>query len=276
MGRFWRAAWVAGLVVSAAPGALAQNGGATSPCITADMKLAESNFDGAIVDLRACLSDASRPQLARAIAHAQLVMALKQTDRTDELVAELRSITSPPMSEWSQFSPPTLAMDKMRGNEIYAGITQPALLLELATVLANTGRIPEALQVINRSISVSRATNADMMADEAAGWFARGVLLRETGDGVGSAAAMMRAYVRGADHIDITRFLDLQSDEARAGLADLRKSMTEHLPKVAYRKAWQASLGETFNPSAPDIAASVKAVADVEAQEEALAGPIPF
>lgn len=276
MGRYWRVALAAGIALSAAPAGLAQNGGVSSPCITADIKLVESNFDGAIADLRACLSDATRPRLALAVAHAQLVLTLKQTDRTDELVAELRRITSPPVSEWSEFRPPTLAMDKMRAGDIYAGITQPALLLELATVLANTGQFPEALQVINQSIAVARATDADMMADEAAGWFARGVLLRETGDGAGSAAAMMRAYVRGADHIDIDRFLDLQSDEARAGLADLRASMTEHLPKVAYRKAWQASLGEAFNPAAPDITASVQAVADVEAQEEALSGPIPF
>lgn len=276
MGRYLRAALVAGVMLAAAPGSLAQDGGVNSPCIAADMKLAENNFDGAIADLRACLSDTTRPRLALAVAQAQLVMALKQTDRTDEFVAELRAITSSPVSEWSEFRPPTLAMDKMRAGDIYAGITQPALLLELATVLANTGRIPEALDAVNKSISVSRATNADMMADEAAGWFARGVLLREIGDGAGSAAAMMRAYVRGADHIDINRFLDLQSEEARAGLAELRASMTEHLPKVAYRRAWQASLGETFNPLAPDIAVSVKAVADVEAQEEVLAGPIPF
>lgn len=260
-----------------APAAFAQDGTEGELCLFGGISYNAVNYEEALRSLRGCFEDTSLPELDRAIGYAYFVRALEAAGRIDETIEHLRKITSPPWSRMDGFIPPTLAMQKLRSEDTYVGVSQPQLVIDLAVLLSQQGKADEALVEARRAIRVARTTRADVMAEEAAAWMTYAGLMQEKGDAKGMLVGMVRAYVRGSDHESLEEYVSQQSPEAQAQLKRLRATMTEQRPIMASRDAWAASLGKPFDPSTDaEGGAALLKVQQVEAEEAALVGPVEY
>lgn len=261
------------MMVIAAPAMAQTPDGGMNICLEGALAFSTAKYDEALPKLKACTTAGdSVPRFDRAIGFGNYVQLLKMQGKTEERIAGLRKLTAPPYSEWSEFVPPTLAMQKMRESEIYVGMSQAAIILELSAELFDSGKIDEALAENSRAIRVARATRADVMDVEAMAWFSRAVIEQAKGEGSGASVSLVRAYLRGYDHEAIDDILSTQSAATQAKLKGMRETVREHAPKVAYKDAWQASLGKPLDPKDPEIVASVEKLAQVTLDETAMLG----
>ncbi len=258
---------------TSAPPAAKPAGEEPNICIKGSVLFSEAKYEEALTSLRTCVPDTSLPRYDRALGYGHLIAALAQLGRHDERIVELRKITAAPFSEWSEFTPATLAMQKMRESEIFVGMTQPAFILELATELFDKGDLDAALAETSRAIRVAKATRADMLLDEVDAWMVRAMVLQVKGDAMGMTTSMLRAYIRGGNHQAIDQLLSSQAPELQDKFKQLRETMLENAPKVAYKNAWWASLGQPFNPNDAEIRDAVDAVSIAEIQEDEMLGP---
>lgn len=260
--------------VIAAPAMAQTPEGAINICLKGALAYSSAKYDEALPILKACTTaDDSVPRFDRAIGFGNYVTLLKMQGKSDERIPALRKLTAPPYSEWPEFVPPTLAMQKMRESEIYVGMSQPSIILELAIELFDKGQVDEALAETGRALRVLKATRADMMSEEAIIWVARATAQQAKGDAAGMSASLIRAYVRGADHPAIEELVGNQTAIMQGLLKEMRDRMVEHAPKIAYKDAWWASLGQPFNANDAEIADSVDVVNDVLAEETRVLGP---
>lgn len=243
-------------------------------CLKGAIAFADAKYDEALPILRDCTNaDDSMPRFDKAIAYGNYITLLKMQGKTDERIAALRKLSAPPYADWQEFVPPTLAMQKMRESETYVGISQPGIIIELATDLFDKGQIDDALAETGRALRVLKATRADMLAEEIDVWMVRAMVLQAKGDETATATSLIRAYIRGGNHAAVGDIIASQSPATQDLLKDMRDTMTEHAPKVAYKDAWWASLGQPFNANDPEIMDSVDLVNDVLAEETRLLGP---
>lgn len=173
--------------------------------------------------------------------------------------------------------PPTLAMEKLKADETFVGVSQPQLVIDLAVLLLQQGRTDEALVEAKRAIRVARTMRADVLIEEAAAWMTYAGVMQQKGDAKGMLVGMIRAYVRGSNEASLEQYIAQQSPEAQAQLKKLRATMIEQRPLMAQRDAWAASLGKPFDPSTDaEGGAALLKVQQVEAEEAALVGPVEY
>lgn len=260
--------------VMAAPALPKPPEGETNICLKGALAFSTAKYDEALPALRTCTTAGDGlPRFDQAIAYGNYITLLKMQGKSDERIAALRKLTAPPYADWQEFVPPTLAMQKMRESETYVGMSQPGIILELAIELFDKGQVDEALAETGRALRVVKATRADMLLDEVGSWMTRAMAQQAKGDEAGTSASLIRAYIRGGEHPAITELVSSQSATMQSLLMEMRARMTEHAPKVAYKDAWWASLGQPFNANDPEIMDSVDMVNDVLAEETRLLGP---
>jgi tetratricopeptide (TPR) repeat protein len=246
-------------------------------CIRAGETHAAGRDAAALPDLRTCFENEAMTQYNRALAYTLYVRTLEKLGRIDETITELRKITAAPWASMDGFDRPTLAMDVVRSREIFVGASQPELIFDLASLLQQQGKIDEALVEVQRGLTAARTVRADALGEEAHGWMAYAILMQAKQDAAGMGAGMVRAYVRGYDHEALENYVAQQTPELQERLKQMRATMREQRPRFAYRDAWAASLGKRLDlQEDPAAAEALSKFAEVEAQESALVGPIPF
>ncbi len=260
-----------------APAAFAQETEEGMPCMFGGISYSAGNYEEALPNLRACFEETRLPDLDRAMGYAYFVRSLEGAGRIDETIEHLRKITSPPWSRMDGFVPPTLAMEKLKADETFVGVSQPQLVIDLAVLLLQQGRTDEALVEAKRAIRVARTMRADVLIEEAAAWMTYAGVMQQKGDAKGMLVGMIRAYVRGSNEASLEQYIAQQSPEAQAQLKKLRATMIEQRPLMAQRDAWAASLGKPFDPSTDEQGgAALLKVQQVEAEEAALVGPVEY
>jgi hypothetical protein len=126
-----------------APAAFAQETEEGKPCMFGGISYSAGNYEEALPNLRACFEETRLPDLDRAMGYAYFVRSLEGAGRIDETIEHLRKITSPPWSRMDGFVPPTLAMEKLKADETFVGVSQPQLVIDLAVLLLQQGRTDE-------------------------------------------------------------------------------------------------------------------------------------
>lgn len=254
--------------------AFAQNPGAD--CIVADSRFRNGRLRENIPPLQVC-TKADVAMWLRVRAHMELVSTYEKLKDTDGLIDELKVLTAPPFLDDPLFNtPPEPLKDGLTDSlpaAKYAGASQVLLLAHLANAYLEKKQYQEAADAAATAIRQSHKVPADVLDDEAEAWLARAYALQGLNKMDQMMPALIRAYVRGIDRPSVTAVISGQSAATQATLKALRDKMVKNGHAVGRWDAQQAALGKPFDPAAPEIAAALKAVQEVQAEEVAIVGP---